>query len=975
MDPPALPVRDQLAALLGARFEVRGEIGGGGFGQVFEVFDTKLESLVAAKVLRPEFLVHADQRERFLREVRLLAELRHPNIIPILDVFRSDQLIAYLMPRVEGPTLRQRLDSEGPLPLGGAVRILEEVGGALDFAHRRGVIHRDLKPENILLQDGHAVVADFGIARSLAGAEAGSLTETGAVVGTPRYMSPEQMSGQSAVDGRCDLYALALITYEMISGNMAFASTSSDRLLREKLLGTPTPLHVVRPTVPPDLDRAILRGLAATPADRQATVAEFVRECGEALRAQAGETPGVRAQAGAEPAPSPVPQAQRHPWLRWSAAAAVVVAGAALAWFFVLQPRARRPAEALAEGKRAWFVIADVETSPRDETTAASIRSLIQSDFDQSKSLGALTQEEVIAVLHSAVKPESSTISVDLAKEVADRANAKSVLIASYTRASEGGVFSLRAVQAIGDSVLFSISENVPAGQSVLPGVERAVAKARATLEPHAASIASRKSFSTKQGKGVLTADLAAWHLFRMAGEAAARGDTREAGVLYRLATRRDSTFKQAWNGLGVSYGNLGQRDSAVVAFERALRLWPESEPVSMWYLQGNIYSLSGEKEAALRLNERVAREGPGISTQANLAGSLGDVGRFDEAIALTRPLLVPGADHSSGFRSNLADFQLAVGRADSAQAIAEPIENPSLRALCLMNVAAFRRDGPAIDRFANRLLADLDPGDPMQIQARAALAGRLANRGQVQQAWEVLASAVTESKKGGDASQAHLSYSRQAIMQLVYGSALGAAPRNPVPDGSLDAEISEGLQALLDGRPDRARSIATDLEQRFATRPRMLSSAPALLRAWAASLEGRPSEVLKESAVALADQTPERSLMIRRPAANWLRARAFEDLGRADSAAACYSVVLGQTGMWAEELVTKVLIELPVRERLTIAELRRGHAVDARAQRATIRRMVDRPDVIAAAGLAEVDVILGMTPADRTAEGHGQGR
>src|SRR5689334_25189836 len=210
-----------VAAALADRYRIERELGAGGMATVYLAEDLKHRRRVAIKVLRPE-LGAAVGAERFLREIETTANLRHPHILPLYDSGSAGGLLYYVMPLVEGESLRDRLAREKQLPIDDALRIAREVADALSYAHARGVIHRDIKPENILLEGGHAVVADFGIARAVSTAGADRLTETGMAIGTPMYMSPEQAAGDPDLDGRSDLYSLGCVLYEMLGVQAPF---------------------------------------------------------------------------------------------------------------------------------------------------------------------------------------------------------------------------------------------------------------------------------------------------------------------------------------------------------------------------------------------------------------------------------------------------------------------------------------------------------------------------------------------------------------------------------------------------------------------------------------------------------------------------------------------------------------------------------------------------------------------------------
>jgi serine/threonine-protein kinase len=265
---------DQLRAALVDRYLVERELGQGGMALVYLARDLRHDRAVALKVLRPE-LSAVIGAERFLKEIRVTANLQHGHILPLFDSGAADGLLYYVMPYVDGESLRDRLKRERQLSIGEAVRLLTQITSALDYAHRWGVLHRDIKPENILLRDGHALVADFGIALALSHAGGSRLTETGMSLGTPQYMSPEQATGDRDLDARSDLYSVAAVGYELLAGEPPFTGPTLQAVLTRLVTENPRPLRQVRDTVPPALEAAIQRALARLPADRFAGAAEF----------------------------------------------------------------------------------------------------------------------------------------------------------------------------------------------------------------------------------------------------------------------------------------------------------------------------------------------------------------------------------------------------------------------------------------------------------------------------------------------------------------------------------------------------------------------------------------------------------------------------------------------------------------------------------------------------------------------------
>jgi serine/threonine protein kinase len=271
----------RLTAALADRYEIERELGGGGMATVYLARDLKHDREVAIKVLRPE-LAAAVGPDRFLREIRITAKLNHPHVLPLLDSGQAGGLLYYVMPLVSGGSLRQRLGGEERLPLDVTLAIARQVASALDHAHRLGVIHRDVKPENILFSEGHAIVADFGVARALSGADREALTRTGVLIGTPGYMSPEQATAPMAVDERTDVYGLACVVYEILVGEPPGLWPTDEAVRLGRFLDA-TPEHRPRlDDLPGRIEQALVRALAMRPADRFPTPGDFVTALMEA---------------------------------------------------------------------------------------------------------------------------------------------------------------------------------------------------------------------------------------------------------------------------------------------------------------------------------------------------------------------------------------------------------------------------------------------------------------------------------------------------------------------------------------------------------------------------------------------------------------------------------------------------------------------------------------------------------------------
>jgi len=319
-------VTDELArvrTVLADRYAIEREIGAGGMATVYLAEDLKHDRRIAVKVLRPE-LAAALGPDRFPREIKILARLQHPHILPLLDSGEAGGFLYYTMPYVDGESLRQRIDREGPLPVPEAVRILREVTDALASAHAAGILHRDIKPGNVMLSGRHALVMDFGVAKAVTTAGGNTLTTVGVAVGTPTYMSPEQATASTDIDARSDIYALGVMAYEMLTGEPPFAGRTAQATLSAHVLEKPQPVTEKRVAVSPPLGALVMRCLEKTPGDRYQTTEELIPLL-EALTTPSGGVTPTQTRPSKAVAPAPPPAAARRRGL-WVGAAAAVIA-------------------------------------------------------------------------------------------------------------------------------------------------------------------------------------------------------------------------------------------------------------------------------------------------------------------------------------------------------------------------------------------------------------------------------------------------------------------------------------------------------------------------------------------------------------------------------------------------------------------------------------------------------------------------
>jgi predicted Ser/Thr protein kinase len=393
----------ELQQALGSAFEVRRRLGRGGFGEVWEAYDVRLGRSVAVKVLRPELATSSAFRRRFHREARAVARMRHAGIVPIYHIGETQGLMYFIMPLVEGVTLKTALDQEGRLRADEATRILAEASEALREAHRRGIVHRDLKPENVMLEgpERRVLLMDFGIAQSEDVDK--ELTGGGLVLGSPEYMSPEQATGTRQLDGRSDIYSLGVMGYRMLAGRLPFVAPTAREILTQHVLTPPEPLANCAP-VPPRLSEAVMRCLAKQPDERWQSVDEL-------LAALLGDVPlrdsptlvaspplGVNAAA---PPSVPAPRPARR---RWKLALGIPLAAAAVVavgWLVMRGNEARRR-EAAAAAVASSYEAAAIAVVTSYEETADSLRAMADR-FRQGTMTGAQYRAAELS-LHQAVE-------------------------------------------------------------------------------------------------------------------------------------------------------------------------------------------------------------------------------------------------------------------------------------------------------------------------------------------------------------------------------------------------------------------------------------------------------------------------------------------------------------------------------------------------------------------------------------------
>ncbi len=491
---------------------------------VYLAEDLKHRRKVAIKVLRPE-LSAALGAERFLREIETTANLRHPHILPLYDSGDAEGLLYYIMPLVEGESLRERLDREGQLPLDDAVRLTREVANALATAHARGVLHRDIKPENILLERGHAILADFGIARAVDTAGAEKLTGTGLSLGTPAYMSPEQSLGESGLDARSDLYSLGCVLYEMLAGEAPYTGSNAQAIIAKRLSQPVPPVSTLRETVPPELEAVVARLLAKSPADRMASAEDLVA----ALDGRAVGTPGAPRRGSGAPSAR-----RRFLGTRTALAGTAVVAVAAIGAALFL----RGPGTPALARDLIAVVPFTVSGAPEVRYLGEGIVDLLSVKLDGAGELTVVNPRAVIARVNGDA--------IDIADPTSGRRVARALGAGRYVTGdiveAGGGVQITARLFDTADERRDAVTASANGRtDQVFEVIDSLVFALVAGAMPDAAPRLERLATATTQSLPALKHYLQGERFIRSGGR------YREANVEYERAIALDSTFALAY--------------------------------------------------------------------------------------------------------------------------------------------------------------------------------------------------------------------------------------------------------------------------------------------------------------------------------------------------------------------------------------------------------------------------------------------
>jgi tetratricopeptide (TPR) repeat protein/tRNA A-37 threonylcarbamoyl transferase component Bud32 len=616
----------RLTSALSDRYTILRELGQGGMATVYLAEDRKHGRKVAIKVLKPD-LASALGPERFLREIEISAGLDHPHILPLYDSGEADGFLFFVMPYVEGESLRDRLDREKQLPLEDALKIAREVADALSYAHSHDVVHRDIKPANIMLTDGHARVADFGIARAVRAAGGERLTGTGMSVGTPLYMSPEQAAGSEDVDGRSDLYSLGCVLFECLAGRTPFTGPL-EGVVRQHLANEPPNITTLRPAVPAGVAAALMRALAKTPADRFSPAAQFA----EALRAAA--TPAPPAAPTSPPATSPglaagafgvagvvvlgvvyllVLQLELPMWV-FGAAMVLLLIGLPLVITTAVVERGRRVGEeprqgwarlfswrrtlgggglaftALAlvtailvsagavgvgpaatlitageMGNRERLILADFQNRTSDPTHGTTVTELMRIGLSQSTAISTMDPLQLARTLQLMRRDVSEGVTEEVALAAAEREGLKGIITGEVSAVGSRLAVSARLVTTQGE-VLLAETEQAASADELVDAVDRLSNRMRERFGESLAHIRAGAPLER-----VTTGSTRAMRVFTQGLEADNQGDQTRALELLEEAVAEDTMFAMAYRKIAIILSNEGeQRARSVTAAEKA---------------------------------------------------------------------------------------------------------------------------------------------------------------------------------------------------------------------------------------------------------------------------------------------------------------------------------------------------------------------------------------------------------------------
>jgi tRNA A-37 threonylcarbamoyl transferase component Bud32/tetratricopeptide (TPR) repeat protein len=882
-----MPLADALQRELGDAYRIERELGGGGMSRVFVAEEVALGRRVAIKVLPPE-LADGIAAERFRREIELAARLQHPHIVPLLRAGRAAGLVFYVMPYVQGETLRARIARTGAVPPAEAGRLARDVAEALAYAHANGVVHRDIKPENILLSSGHALVLDFGVAKALRQAtEHGGGTTAGVALGTPLYMSPEQAAGGGDVDGRADLYALGVVLYEMLAGRPPFESGSAYELMGAHIADTPPPLRRRSAETPPALETVVMRCLAKRPADR------FQRADELAVALE-----GVGASTG-RPATRMPP---RFPAIAAGiGGAALLAAAAALYAVGGLGPRSLVAEGAL--GQREPVLLADFENHTPDSTLGVAVTEAFRLDLIQSPAVAVMAPSQVQQALERMRADPQAPLPFETARELARREGIKAVIGGDITALGSSYVVAARIVNAETGEVLAGFRETARDDRAIITAVDRVSKQLRRRVGESVRGLERAGSLER-----VTTGSIEALALYSQGIRAGNAGRHEQAAALMERAVAVDTAFASAYRGLAVAYANLETSPGRMMdAFTRAFELRDRLPERERYLAEASFHTeVEYRPERAIAAYEAVLQRYPTDRTALNNLGLLYlDRGNPAKALALYRRNVTAHPSTLSRGNLLLAEYQRGSERAADSILAAWGREVPDDIGLLpyQLNLLLARRRYDSAHALASRLLDGVGEEAAWYVETHQDLASIARIRGRIREAEaheERAAGVAAAPAAAGDA----LSTLRLAVTLAAMdvklrnrgragldriAAALSRVPMERIPPADRPyLELADVYASA--GQPDLAERLLVE-------RKRVLGAAGTGERAMlAADLHGHYTRQVQAQTLRAAGRPADAvAELLRHPERGtefWLLpelAASYDALGRTDSAAAVY--------------------------------------------------------------------------------------
>ena len=692
MQQSSLPLQ-KLRDALSQTYSIDRELGKGGMATVYLAQDLKHDRVVALKILHPDLAASLGP-DRFLREIKLAARLNHPHILPLFDSGEADGFLYYVMPYVEGESLREKLDREQQLSIDEAVHHGRAIASALDYAHRQGIVHRDMKPENVMLYEGEAMVMDFGIAKAVSAAGSETLTQTGMMVGTPAYVSPEQAAGETNLDGKSDQYSLGCVVYEMITGERPFSGATPQAIMAKRFSETPKPLRTIRNTVPESVEKAVGRAMSTDAGSRYSTTAQF----GQALASGSVVTPTSTATLPVSPA---------------SAAKSVAVL-----------PFANQSAD--PENEYLTDGIADeiISALTKIQSLRVASRTSAFAFKGKNEDIGEIGHKlKVSTVLEGSVRRHGNKLRVTA--QLVNVADGSNLWSERYDREIED-IFEIQ------DDIAQSI---VKALRVILTeGEKKQIEKARVVdVKAYDYYLRGRQYFHHFRRKSLEFAR----QMFNRAIEIDPEYGRAYAGVadscslLYKYFDAREANLRQADSASrkaidlepenaeahvarAVAMSMARKWDDATAEFDQALKLDPKNFEASYWF--GRMHLTQGEFDDAVKLFERAALIRPDdYQIPGFLAQALYPLGRTDEGEAQFRK------------QARLVDEHLELNPDDPRACVLGAIAH-----------AVLKNEERSV-AFAERAIA-ADPDDPMLLYN---VACNYAQLGRVEEALSALEQAV----------------------------------------------------------------------------------------------------------------------------------------------------------------------------------------------------------------------------------------